>query len=101
MPGLDGTGPAGRGPASGRGLGYCGEFQLRAGGYRGGGYGRGPGWGRGYGGPRHRWYGGPGPNYRPAWSDSVDEKDFLQNQTEQLKAELAALEKRMAEMENE
>lgn len=41
MPGLDGTGPAGAGPMTGRGLGAC------AGG-RGAGWGFGPGRGRGF-----------------------------------------------------
>ena len=36
MPKLDGTGPSGQGPKTGRGLGNCGG-------------GRGLGWGRGYG----------------------------------------------------
>lgn len=57
MPGMDGTGPAGAGPMTGRGLGAC------AGG-RGAGRGYGPGPGRGYG----RGFGaGRGPGFGPGY----------------------------------
>ena len=58
MPGGDRTGPAGMGPMTGRGAGYCSEYGTpgfaspvpgRGFGWglgRGGGYGRGGGWGR-------------------------------------------------------
>ena len=96
MPGFNGTGPAGGGPGTGRGAGYCGsEASWRyPSGHRffGWGSGRGGGWG-----PCRWWAAGPGPFYRPG---AADEKAFLKDQAEQLKAELADLEKRMAELEN-
>ncbi len=46
MPGGDGTGPLGRGPVTGRGMGFCtGDYVGR----RGGGFGRGLGYGYGLG----------------------------------------------------
>ncbi len=96
MPGFNGTGPAGSGPGTGRGAGYCasGAPWRQASGRRffGRGSGRGGGWG-----PCRWWAAGPGPYCRP---EAVDEKVFLKDQAEQLKAELADLEKRMAELEN-
>lgn len=51
MPNMDGTGPSGDGPMTGRGMGPCGRGArsgrvMRRGGY---GMGRGRGYGRGYG----------------------------------------------------
>ncbi len=69
-----------------------------AGGFRGGGYGRGPGWGPGWG-PCRWWFADPGPYYGPVFEGPEDEKSFLQEQAEQLKEELAEVEKRMAELE--
>lgn len=67
-----------------------------AGGFRGGGYayGPGPGWGS-----CRWWYAGPGPYQAPGWSGPEDEKAFLREQAEALKAELAEVEKRLGEME--
>ena len=48
MPGRDGTGPAGRGPVTGRGAGFCNGFDRKSDFNRGGGFGR--GFGRGGGG---------------------------------------------------
>ncbi len=98
MPGFDGTGPVGRGPGTGGGFGPCRGAWPRLSGFRGGGFGRGPGWGPGRG-PCRWWYGGPGPYYGPAWTGPEDEKAFLKEQAEQLKAELAEMEQRMAELE--
>ena len=96
MPGFNGTGPAGSGPGTGRGAGYCasGALWRQASGRRffGRGSGRGGGWG-----PCRWWVAGSGPNYMP---EALDEKAFLIDQAEQLKAELSDLEKRMAELEN-
>lgn len=98
MPGFDRMGPLGRGPGTGGGFGPCRGFAPRFGGYRGGGYGRGAGWGPGRG--HCRWfYGAPVPYYGPAWVGPEDEKAFLKEQTEHLKAELADMEQRMAELE--
>jgi hypothetical protein len=46
MPGLNGTGPQGQGPLTGRGMGYC---QGAAGAGAGAGFGRGMGRGMGFG----------------------------------------------------
>ena len=96
MPGFDGTGPAGGGPGVGRGAGYCatGVPWHYASGRRF--FGRGPGRGGGWGQCRW-WAAGPGSDYKP---EMVDEKAFLMDQAEQLKAELSDLEKRMADIEN-
>ena len=59
MPAGDGTGPAGLGPMTGRGAGYCAGFEMP--GYvnpwPGGGWGMGRGWGRGGGWGRGRGWG--------------------------------------------
>lgn len=95
MPGLDGTGPARGGPGTGRGTGYCGVGApwYYPPGRRILGRGRGGGWG-----PCRWWTAGSSPYYRP---EAADEKAFLKNQADQLKAELADLEKQMAVLENE
>jgi hypothetical protein len=96
MPGFDGTGPAWGGPGTGRGAGYCGAGApwRNAPGRRL--FGRGPGRGGGWG-PCRWWVADSGSYYRP---EAADEKAFLKDQAEQLKAELTDLEKRMAELEN-
>src|SRR6056297_238889 len=100
MPAGDRTGPAGAGPRTGRGLGYCSGYNSP--GYtkgvpRGGagyGYGRGPGYGAGWG--RGRGYYGWGfrgyapSNYPPAQGapagytemDGEDRKQVLKNEAE-------------------
>jgi hypothetical protein len=92
MPGYNGTGPAGKGPGTGRALGVCTGARSRGfglwGGARGGlGLGRGAGRGAGFG-PCRWWAGGP-----------EGEKAFLKDQTTQLKAELADLEQRINDLE--
>ncbi len=64
-----------------------------AGGYRGG-YGPGPGWGF----CRWGWF-GPGPYYGPYGTAPEDEKAYLHEQAKALRAELAELEKRLADLE--
>jgi len=90
MPYLDGTGPWGLGPMTGRGLGRCG---------RGFGYGgRGRGYGRGFGyglGAHGRWKGA----YYPPVSSLRDDKAFLEEQREYLKGELNYIEKMLKETE--
>lgn len=97
MPGYNGTGPAGRGSGTGRGLGVCAGarpcgFGLWGGAYGGRGLGRGAGRGVGFG-PCRGWATGPYP------VNPEDEKAFLTDQAAQLKAELAELEQRMNNME--
>ncbi|MFC1895133.1 DUF5320 domain-containing protein [Thermodesulfobacteriota bacterium] len=106
MPGFDRSGPWGAGPRTGGEFGYCGP----AGGShstfnpydRGGGFGRGPD--RGYGARggyrgRCRW---ASPYFRglPGPIDTEEEKAFLQNQIAELRAEMAAMEARLSEIEN-
>ena len=67
-----------------------------AGGFRGG---YAPGWGC-------RWFhGSPGPYYIPGWdgaypSGPAEERAFLQDQREELKAHLSDLERRLAELDD-
>jgi len=71
MPGFDGTGPEGRGPITGRGMGYCAlpedEYErIPRRGY-GRGFGRGRGRGRGWGrGRGMRW------RHRHGWRNRRD-----------------------------
>lgn len=100
MPGYDGTGPAGRGPMTGGGRGFCNPAGM---GYRRGG-GRGMGWsarfGRGMGAGRG-WGASPFPaGWAPARSMSRDEElDMLKAEAEQLSQSLDAIRKRMAALE--
>jgi len=89
MPRLNGTGPMGQGPRTGRGLGPCG-----------GGY----GYGRGYGRGRGRGFGFG--NYSPwgEWSyrqpTEIEEKAIVQDDIAILKEELKAAEERLRQLEN-
>lgn len=102
MPAGDRTGPWGRGSMTGRGLGYCGGYDLP-------GYGRAWGWrgvyphlGRGWGrGGRRRGY-GPGwvgPGYEPLTPER--ELEILQDQSEQLRAELKNIDQRIQDLESD
>jgi hypothetical protein len=128
MPRGDGTGPAGIGPMTGRGAGYCtgysvpGYANTYGGRYPGGrrAFGSGIGQGRGY----RNWYystGLPGwSRYNtglPAWgraagypyySDSYgadikpeQEIEMLKSQSENLKQQLNVIDKRIEEIEKE
>lgn len=121
MPGGDRTGPAGMGPMTGRGAGYCtgydapGFVSRPSGGWFGAGRGRGFGFGRGRG------FGGGGRGFRhmylatglPGWMRSgwgaapgmyrdpgpEEEKQYLQRQAEDLQAELEDIRKRLEQIE--
>lgn len=122
MPGGDRTGPAGMGPMTGRGAGYCAGYPAP--GYANAGFGRGFGRGRGGGWGRRNWfyatgltgwqrgaygyppYGGGMPYapafYRYATSPSKeDELNALKGQAEYLKDSLEGIKKRMGELEAE
>jgi len=103
-------GPMGMGPMSGRAAGYCAGFDMP--GYanpwpgrgRGRGFGRGGGGGvRGFGGWRRGLaWGGP-PDWTP-WNatgvpvpDPATERQFLKSQADALRAQLQAIESRLAE----
>ena len=122
MPRGNRTGPAGWGPQTGRGLGYCAGYDAP--GYanpapgfgRGrGGRGAGPGWRGGAGrGWRHEYYATGLPrwaryDYAPDWAYGLygppmreeQETELLRNQAEALKRELEAITKRLDELETE
>ncbi|HQE93651.1 MAG TPA: DUF5320 domain-containing protein [Anaerolineae bacterium] len=95
MPGGDRTGPQGLGPRTGRGLGNCDPAAEPRLGY-GCGSGRGHGW--------RRWARATG---QPGWlrdgewgvtPPSADETTLLKKQVEQLQAQLAAVQQRLAEL---
>ena len=125
MPGFDGTGPMGAGPMTGGARGYCnpayagyGPADDRGFGYgrgcgRGMGRGRGArrglgpafGMGRGYGrGFRGRafypaWGAGYTPAYGPYPMNPQDEAGMLRDEAEYMKQELAAIQKRLDQLE--
>lgn len=119
MPGGDRTGPAGFGPMTGRAAGYCAGYPVPGyanpvGGRLGMGfrYGRGFGGGAGWGFRRGGYLGYPAyasvPVNYPAYGypypgamDSKQEMDLLQAQAEDIKAELEAVNKRLAELKKE
>lgn len=114
MPRGNRTGPAGWGPMTGRGMGYCAGYEAPGYAYQALGYGRrrggrggaGRGWRHGYhatGLPRWAryddapdWYG----PYGPPMSEE-QETDLLTNQADALKRELEAISKRLDELESE
>lgn len=98
MPGRNGTGPLGRGPMTGRGMGICGGRSADAGyGYArgpvfGGGFGRGRSRGRGAGygaGPGGGWGSGFGLGTAPLSAE--DERALLNAQREAIQSRLDAL----------
>ncbi len=87
MPRLDGTGPMGMGPVSGRGFGYCSGYKaLRP--VRG----RGIGYRRGFGSPSYD-YEAP----RAYRISPEEERDILLRQKEFLEEELDAIKRELEE----
>jgi hypothetical protein len=103
MPGGDRTGPLGVGPRTGRGLGYCGGYDMP--GFADPAFGRGMGRRRGWGdglGWRHRFFamGRPGwgyPNYMPSTKEETTQA--LKTEADWLKGQLEAINKRIEELE--
>lgn len=96
MPGRDGTGPMGAGPASGWGHGRC---RGGAGAGRGAGYPRaaGYGWGRG-GGRRRGAASAPAAHRWGAWwraAPPADERAVLESEEAALRAELDEVQRRL------
>jgi hypothetical protein len=103
-------GPMGMGPRSGRAAGYCAGFDMPGYGNpwlgrgRGWGFGRGGGgWGRGFGGWR-RGVAWGGPPYGMPWDaasvpDPATERQVLKSQADALRAQLQAIESRLAKDE--
>jgi hypothetical protein len=111
MPGGDGTGPAGMGPMTGRGAGYCAGYPVPgaanpvAG--RGYGFGFGRGLGLGFQGGRGRRWAGPDAGYgynvpyAPPYTAAPtrqQEMEALQGQAKYLEEALEGIKKRIAEL---
>jgi len=112
MPGGDRTGPAGFGPRTGRGMGYCNGYQVP--GYMNGPvYGRGFGraYGRGFGrgaGWGYRYPVNPGPvsqDYNPAYYEQgiskESEAEYLKNTARALEEELNYIKERLSRLEKD
>ena len=89
MPRGDGTGPAGQGSMSGRGMGFCAGFGSP--GFVNGGFGR--GMGRGFA-LRARNI----PIQQPAVITEEQEKQFLEQELSALKEEIKGIEERLKEI---
>jgi hypothetical protein len=113
MPGLDRRGPMGSGPMTGGRRGLCGQagygFDTPV--YGSPGYGRGPGmrrgprtgFGPGRGGGRGfglRFIGNPRPSGYGYSADQSNEMEMLKAEANAMQASLAAVRKRIAELEN-
>jgi len=109
MPGGDRTGPLGRGPMTGRALGFCSGYPYP--GYatpgfgRGFGRGRGRGLGRGFWGRRMFWRGYYYPDlYYPPYRDVIptpskeEEKAYLEEMVKGLEEEIKEIHERLKEL---
>jgi len=100
MPRGDGTGPAGQGAMTGRGMGFCAGFNSP--GFMNGGFGR--GMGRGFGrGRGFRWRARviqpmPTQQVQPAVITEKQEKQFLEQELTALKEEMKEIEERLKEL---
>ena len=114
MPGGDRTGPEGRGPMTGRRLGYCTGYQIpgyenpRYGLGRGFGRGLGRGFGRGYWGRGRRfWYGNRYPDFYdnpdpyPQNISKEEEKTYLEDAIKNFEEEIKLIRKRIEEISKE
>ena len=97
MPGHDGTGPQGRGPLTGRGLGNCQGAGSRQGFGRGFGQGRGFGGGFGRGGmARGQGFGFSAPAYQEPTKE--EEKTYLESELKAAEEDIKAIKKRLSEL---
>ncbi|KYK21966.1 hypothetical protein AYK24_02895 [Thermoplasmatales archaeon SG8-52-4] len=107
MPGVDGTGPQGRGPMTGRSAGFCAGFSSP--GYanpepaRGFGRGIGRGFGRGYWGRRMFWRGYYDPPYQRNFptQSKEEEKNYLENMVKGLEEEIKDIRTRIKQLSEE
>jgi len=111
MPSGDGNGPAGRGPMTGKGMGYCvGQVPVGARGGMGrgfargarysGGNGRGPGYGMGQGVGMGRAVGRfAQPGLRPM--TALEEAEMLRMEEQQLNNSLHEIKNRLSKLESE
>ena len=103
MPGGDRTGPLGRGPMTGRSVGYCAGYSEPGfanpgpGFGRGLGYGRGRGFGRGFWGRgRGFWWRGTTPErYYSPTPNIKEEKTYLENMVKDLEEEIKTIRERI------
>jgi len=107
MPRGDKTGPAGFGPMTGRGMGYCAGYPAPGFMNPGPGFGLGRGWGRGWGrgfGWRRSWGYGPwGYPYQPNQPQITkkEEKEMLEDEVVGLEEELKAIKARLSELKGQ
>jgi hypothetical protein len=94
MPRGDGTGPAGQGSMTGRGMGFCAGFNSA--GFMNGGFGRGRGLGRGFGWRARAMQ--VTPNQQPAAITEKQEKQLLEQELNVLKEEMEEIEERLKEL---
>jgi hypothetical protein len=101
MPRMGKTGPLGRGPETGRGMGACGQV-TRAMGSDVGGPSRGVGKGEpAWGGGRGRCLGGGARQLSPdqqTGADPSDEAEALRKEIAALRGQLAAMESRLSDL---
>lgn len=95
MPAGDGTGPAGTGPMTGRGAGFCAGYNTPGYISGGGGFGRGPG--RGFRFRSSRAARGWFPWFR---QESGTEQQALSEELSALKEQMTQIEKRMEEIQS-
>jgi len=94
MPSGDGTGPAGMGPMTGRGRGFCAGFNVP--GYMNPGFRRGFGRGFGRGFRAQAFY--PQMISQPQVITEVEEKKLLQEDLELMEQEMQEIKKRLKEL---
>ena len=91
MPQGDGTGPAGQGPMTGRGMGFCTGFNVP--GFMN------PGFGRGFGRGRGRGFRFSQPvQFQPQVITQEQEKQMLQEELKALEQETKEIQQRLKEM---
>ncbi len=99
MPGGDRTGPAGFGPRTGRGMGYCSEYPAP--GYMNVGF----GFGGGRGGRRRGFaaypYGAPAPYVPPAAPSPEEETAYLEEAARNLEEELNSIKARIESLRSQ